>query len=90
MSKAFESFWRRLAVRRPFAAELSVDMRVPLAGCGWLSSDGAVMMGTACWTPMKMPTVSASAVEETTFCRVLKMTWMDPLSGGLPEVALLR
>ena len=77
-------------MRTPFAAELSVDMRVPLAGCGWLSSDSAVIMGTACWPPMKMPPVSASAVEETTFCRVLQMTWMAPLSGGRPTVALLR
>ena len=77
-------------MRTPFAVELLVDMQVLLAGCGWLSSDGAVMMGTACWTPMKMPPVSASAAEETTFCRVLKMTWMALLSGGRPEVALLR
>ena len=89
MSKAFESFWRRLAVRTPFAVELSVDMRVPLAGCRWLSSDSAVMMGTAYWPPMKMPPVSASAAEETTFYRVLKMNWMAPLSGGRSAVALL-
>ena len=37
MSKAFESFWRRLAVRTPFAVELLVDMRFPLDSCGWLS-----------------------------------------------------
>ena len=54
-------------MRMHFAVELSVDMRFPLAGCGWLSSDSAVMMGTACWPPMKMPPVSASAAEETTF-----------------------
>ena len=89
MSKAFESFWRRLAVRTPFAVELSVDMRVPLAGCRWLSSDSAVMMGTACWLPIKMPLVSASAEEETTFCRVLQMTWMAPLSGGRPAVVIV-
>ena len=71
MSKAFESFFRRLAVRTPFTVELSVDMRFPLAGCGWLSLDSAVMMGTACWPPMNMPPVSASAAEGTTFCRVL-------------------
>ena len=90
MSKDFESFWQRLAARTPFALELSVDMRFILAGCRWLSSDSAVMMGIACWPPMKMPPVSASATEETTFYRVLQMTWMDPLSGGRPEVALLR
>ena len=77
-------------MRTPFAAELSVDMQVPLAGCGWLSLDSAVMMGTACWPLMKMPHVSASAAEEKTFCRVLQMTWMASLSGGRPEVALLR
>ena len=38
-------------MRTPFAVELSVDMRVLLAGCRWLSSDSAVMMGTACWPP---------------------------------------
>ena len=90
MSKAFESFWRRLAAKTPFAVELSVDMRVPLAGCGWLSSDSTVMMGTSCCLPMKMPPVSASAAEEATFCRVLQMTWMAMLSGGRPEVVLLR
>ena len=76
-------------MRTPFTVELSVDMRVPLAGCQWLSSDSAAMMGTACWPPMKMPPVSASSAEETTFCRVLQMTWMAPLSGGRLEVALL-
>ena len=70
--------------------ELLVDMRVPLAGCRWLSSDSAVMMGTACWPPMNMPPVSALAAEETTFCRVLQMTWMAPLSRGCSSVALLR
>ena len=90
MSAAFEIFWRRLGVRTTFAVELSVDMRVPLAGCGWSSSDSAVTMGTSFWTPMKMPPVSASSAEETTFCRVLQMTWMAPLSRGRPEVALLR
>ena len=30
------------------------------------------MMGTACWPPMKMSPVSASAAEETAFCRVFK------------------
>ena len=90
MSKAFESFWRRLAVRTPFVVELSVDMRIPLASCGWLSLDSAVMMGNACWTPMKMPPVSALAAEETTFCSVLQMTWMAQLSRGRPGVALLR
>ena len=64
MSKAFESFWQRLEVRTPFAVELLVNMRVPLAGCGWLSSDSAVMMGTACWPPTKMPPVSDLAAEE--------------------------
>ena len=57
--KSFDSFWRRLVLRTPFAVELSVDMQFLLAGCGWLSSDSSVMMGTACWTPMKMPPVSA-------------------------------
>ena len=90
LSKAFESFWRRLAARTPFAVESSVNMRVPLAGFGWLSLDSAVMMGNAWWPPMNMPPVSASAAEETTFYRVLQMTWMAPLSGGRPEVALLR
>ena len=90
MSKALESFWQRLAVRTPFAVEFSIDMQFPLAGCVWLSSDSAVMMGTACWPPMKMPPVSALAAEVTTFCRVLQMTWMAPLSVGRPEVALLR
>ena len=90
MSKDFDSFWGRLAVRTTFAVELSVDMQVPLAGCGWLNLDSAVIMGTVCWPLMKMPPVSASAVEETTFCKVLQMTWMAPLSGGRPEVALLR
>ena len=33
MSKAYETFWRRLAVRKPFAVELSVDIWVPLADC---------------------------------------------------------
>ena len=56
----------------------------------WLILNSAVMMGTACWLPMKMPPVSALATEETTFCRVLQMTWMSPLSGGRPEVVLLR
>ena len=77
-------------MRTPFAVELLVDMRFPFAGCGWLSSDSAVVMGTAYWPPMKMTPVSASAAEETTFCSVLQMTWMAPLSGGRPEVALLR
>ena len=90
MSKAFESFWRRLAVRKPFAVEFSVDMWVPLSGCGWLSSDSVVTVGTACWPLMKMPPVSASAVKEMTFCRVLQMTYMASLNGGRPEVALLR
>ena len=49
-----------------------------------------MIMGTACWPPMKIPPVSALAAEETTFCRVLRMTWMAPLSGGRPAVALLR
>ena len=88
--KAFESFWRRLAARTPFAVEFSVEMWVPLAGCGWLSSDSAAMMGTTCWLPMKMPPVSDSDAEETTFCRVLQTTWMALSSGGRPEVALLR
>ena len=90
MSKASESFWRRLAARKPFAVELSVDIRFPLAGCGWLILDSAVMMGTACWPPMKMTPVSALAAEERTFCRVLQMTWMAPLSAGRLEVELLR
>ena len=90
MLKAFESFWRRLAVRTPFAVELSVDMLVLRAGCGWLILDSVVMMGTVCWPPMNIPPVSSSAAEETTFCRVLQMNWMAPLSGGRPEVALLR
>ena len=47
-----------------------------------MSVDSAVMMGTACWPPMKMPPVSALDTEETTFCRVLQMTWMALLSGG--------
>ena len=62
-----ESFWRRLAVRTPLVLELSVDIRFPLAGCGWLSLYSAVMIGTACWLLMKMLPVSASAAEETTF-----------------------
>ena len=33
-------------MRTPFAVELSVGMRVLMAGCRWLSSDSAVMMGT--------------------------------------------
>ena len=77
-------------MRKPFTVELLVNMRVLLAGCPWLSSDCAVMMGTACWPPTKMPPVSASAAEETTFCRVLQMTWMAPLSGGHPAMALPR
>ena len=70
--------------------ELSVGMEVPLAGCQWLSLDSAVMMGTVCWTPMKMPPVSALAAEETTFCRVFQMNWMAPLSRVRLEVAFLR
>ena len=89
MSKAFKSFWPRLAVRTPFAVKFSVHMQVLLAGCEWLSSDRSVMMGTACWPLMKIPPVSALATEETTFCRGLQMTWMAPLSGGHPEVELL-
>ena len=89
MLKAFESFWRRLVVRTPFAAELSVDMRVLQSGCGWLSSDSMVIMGTDCWPPMKIPPVSVLAAEETMFCRFLQMNSMAPLSGGRPEVALL-
>ena len=77
-------------MRTPFTVMLLVDMRVPLTGCRWLSLDSAVMMGTACWPPMKMPPVSASAAEETTFCRVLQMTWMEPLIAGRPAVAFLR
>ena len=77
-------------MRTPFVVKLLVDIWFSLAGCEWLSSDSAVMMGTACWTPMKMPPVSASATEETTFYRVLQMTWMDPLSGGRPEEAMRR
>ena len=77
-------------VRTPFAVELLVDMRFPLDGYGLLSSDSAVIMGTACCPPMKMPPVSDLAVEETRFCRVLQMTWMAPLSGRRPEVALPR
>ena len=77
-------------MRTPLAVELLVDMRFYLDGCGWLSSDSAVIMGTACWPPMKMPPVSDLAVEETTFFRVLQMTWMAQLSGGRPEVALPR
>ena len=77
-------------MRTPFAVELLVDMRVTPAGCWWLSSDSAVMMGTACWPPMKMPPVSASAAEETTFCGFLKMTWMAPLIRGSPAVEFLR
>ena len=80
MSKALESFWQRLAARTPIAVELSVDMRFNLAGRGWLSSESAVMMGTTCWPPMKMPPVSALAAEKTTFCKVFQMTWMAPLS----------
>ena len=90
MSKAFEIFCQRLAVSTPFTVELLVYMQVPLAGCRWLSLYSAVMMGTACWPPMKMPPISASAAEETKFCRVLQMTWIASLSGGRPEVALLR
>ena len=90
MSKAFESFWRRLEVRTPFAVELSVDMWVPMAGCLWLSLDSEVMMRIAFRSPMKMPPVSALAAEETTFCRVLQITWMAPFSRGRPAVALLR
>ena len=90
MSKSLESFWRRLAVRTPFSVEFLVDMRFPFAGCGWLSLDSSVMMGTACWPSLNMPPVSALATEETTFCRVLQMTWMAPLSRGRPEVPLLR
>ena len=70
--------------------ELSVDMWVPLAGCWWFSSDSAVIMGTASRLLMKMPPVYALAAEETTDCTVLHMTWMAPLSGGCPAVALLR
>ena len=77
-------------MRNPFAVELSVDMRAPLAGCRWLSSDSAVMMGTACWPPMKMPPISDLAAEETMFYRVLQMNWMAPLSGRRQAVALLR
>ena len=77
-------------MRTPFSVELLVDMRVLLASFWWLSSDSTVMMGTACWPLMKMPHVSASAAEEKTFCRVLQMTWMAPLSGGRPQVAFLR
>ena len=76
-------------MRTPFTVEFSVNMRVPLADCV-VSSDREVMMGNAYWTPMNMPPVYASAVDETTFCRVLQLTWMAPLSGGSPEVALLR
>ena len=76
-------------MRTSFAVEFSVDMQVLLAGCRWLSSDSTVMMGTAFWPPMKMPLVSASAAAETTFCRVLQMTWMASLRGGRTEVALL-
>ena len=77
-------------MRNPFVVDLSVDMRVPLSGCGWLSSDSVVMMGTACWAPIKMPPVSAFAAEETRFCRILQMTWMALLGRGRPEAALLR
>ena len=90
MSKSFESFWRRLAARTPFAAELSVNMQVPLAVCRWLSLDSAAMMGNSCWLPMKIPPVYDSAAEETTFCRVLQMSWMAPLSGGRPVVEFMR
>ena len=77
-------------MRTPFAVELSVDMRVPLAGSRWFSLDSVVMMGTACWPPMQMTPVSASAAEETTFCRVFQMTWIAPLSRERLAVALLR
>ena len=77
-------------MRTPFAVELSVDMQVLLAGCLWLSSDSTLIMGTACWPPMNMPPISASAAEETMFCRVLKLTRMAPLSGGHQAMALLR
>ena len=77
-------------MRNPFVMKLSFDVRVPLAGCRWLSLDSAVIMGTACWPPTKMPPVSALSAEETTFCRVLQMNCMALLSGGRPEVAFLR
>ena len=54
-------------MRTPLAVELSVDMWFPLTGCGCLSLESAVMMGTAYWPPMKMPPVSDLATEETTF-----------------------
>ena len=41
------------------------------------------MMGTACWPPMNMLPVSASAAEETTFCR----GFANDLDGSIEQRA---
>jgi hypothetical protein len=69
--KDFESFWRTLELRTPWAALLSVLMEDPVFGWGCPISSRAVIMGQAFLAPAQIPAVSASATEETVFLMVL-------------------
>ena len=60
--------------KMPVAVELSLNTGVPWEGCGWSSSARATLRGNAFWEARKIPPVSASAVELTTFLRALQRT----------------
>ena len=70
-------------MRIPVAVELSLITGVPWGGCGWPSSARATLMGQAFWAARKMPPVSASAAELTTFLRVLQRTWRSAFCIGV-------
>jgi hypothetical protein len=81
MSKDFESFWRVLEFRTPWAVLLLVSMREPVFGCGCpISVRAVIIAGHAFFVPRQIPAVSASAAEDATFLMVLQKTSTGPLT----------
>jgi hypothetical protein len=83
MLKDFESFWRILELRMPWAVLLSASRGGPVLGCLWPGSSSMARMGQVCRPPCQMLPVLASEAEETTFFMVLHRMSMAPLTRSL-------
>ena len=79
MSNDFDNFGRIVDVSIPCDVLLSVNVGVPLCGCGCPSSLSVVLIGTACWKLRYVLPVSASDADCCTFLIAVHMTWMGPL-----------
>ena len=69
---------------------LSIFKGVQLGGWGWPIAISILLRGMISWAFRKVPLVSASAEEDTTFRIVLHRVKMGPFVGGFVMSSLVR